>query len=82
MPGVKMDNLFKVRMRKLCVMLLLFSFIGTILLISNLSGSDILVHSVRKLPLTTETYIFAITPTYSRPVQKPELTRYKSCLFM
>lgn len=78
MSGVKKDNLFKIRIRKLCVMLLLFSFIGTILFMTNLSESDILINPVRKLPITAETYIFAITPTYARPVQKPELTRYVS----
>lgn len=58
------------------VIILVFVLI-TLFMLTNSSKSNVFVNPVphEKLPITGETVVYVITPTYARPVQKAELTR-------
>lgn len=68
----------RLQFKKICLTLLVISFIGTIIFISRVSDYDLLdttPESVRLVKNNGVT-IYVITPTYARAVQKAELTRY------
>lgn len=64
-------------MKKKYVLLLVLGCLIIFFTVSNQSESGEIEIPVphEKLPFTTDNYIYAITPTYARPVQKAELTR-------